>query len=76
MLRVTVPVIAGASSARCYGMSGHVRLAAPTTAGTDPLWDHNARTWLTDMVVLLLLGLGFAVITWWRLITMGPVKRR
>jgi len=46
------------------------------TAGTDPLWDHNARTWLTDMIVLLLLGLGFAVITWWRLIAMGPVKRR
>jgi ABC transport system ATP-binding/permease protein len=50
--------------------------AAPAAAGTDPLWDHNARTWLTDMLVLLLLGLGFAVITWWRLITMGPVKRR
>jgi ABC transport system ATP-binding/permease protein len=49
---------------------------APTASSSDPLWDHNATTWLTDMVVLLLLGLGFALITWWRLIKMGPVKRR
>jgi hypothetical protein len=26
--------------------------------------------------VLLLLAAGFAVITWWRLLKMGPVKRR
>jgi ABC transport system ATP-binding/permease protein len=50
--------------------------AKPSAAGTDPLWDHNARTWLTDMVVLLLLALGFALITWWRLLKMGPIKRR
>jgi hypothetical protein len=50
--------------------------AAPTASSSDPLWDHNAQTWLTDMIVLLLLGLGFALITWWRLIKMGPVKRR
>jgi hypothetical protein len=51
--------------------------SAPTAAaGTDPLWDHNARTWLTDMVLLLLLGFAAALITWWRLIKMGPVKRR
>jgi len=50
--------------------------AAPAAAGTDPLWDHNARTWLTDMALLLLLAFGFALITWWRLLKMGPVKRR
>ncbi len=50
--------------------------AAPAASGTDPLWDHNARTWLTDMVLLLLLAFGFALITWWRLLKMGPVKRR
>jgi ABC transport system ATP-binding/permease protein len=49
---------------------------APTVAGADPLWDHNARAWLTDMAVLLLLAFGFALITWWRLIKMGPIKRR
>jgi hypothetical protein len=50
--------------------------AKPSAAGTDPLWDHNARTWITDMAVLLLLALGFALITWWRLLKMGPIKRR
>ncbi len=48
----------------------------PTASSSDPLWDHNARTWLTDMIALLLLAFGFALITWWRLIKMGPVKRR
>ncbi len=50
----------------------------PTAAASssDPLWDHNARTWLTDMALLLLLALGFALLTWRRLVKMGPVKRR
>jgi hypothetical protein len=48
--------------------------AATTTS--DPLWDHNARTWLTDIALLLALALGFALLTWWRLVRMGPVKRR
>jgi ABC-type multidrug transport system ATPase subunit len=81
---VTVAKITGRSLAAATpspsptASSGPVKQApaATATAGTDPLWDHNARTWLTDMIVLLLLGLGFAVITWWRLIAMGPVKRR
>jgi ABC transport system ATP-binding/permease protein len=50
--------------------------AKPAAAGTDPLWDHNARTWLIDMAALLLLAFGFALITWWRLLKMGPIKRR
>jgi len=50
--------------------------AAAVASSTDPLWDHNASTWLIDMAVLLLLALGFAFLTWWRLIKMGPVKRR
>ena len=46
------------------------------SSGTDPVWDHNARTWLTDMAFLLLLAFGFALLTWWRLVKMGPIKRR
>jgi ABC-type multidrug transport system ATPase subunit/pSer/pThr/pTyr-binding forkhead associated (FHA) protein len=46
------------------------------SSGTDPLWDHTAKTWLTDIIALLLLALGFALLTWWRLAKMGPVKRR
>jgi ABC transport system ATP-binding/permease protein len=49
---------------------------ASSGSTTDPLWDHNAKTWLTDIIALLLLALGFAMLTWWRLAKMGPVKRR
>jgi ABC transport system ATP-binding/permease protein len=49
---------------------------AAAASSSDPLWDHNARTWLTDMALLLLLALGFALLTWRRLTKMGPVKRR
>jgi ABC transport system ATP-binding/permease protein len=52
------------------------KAAITASSSTDPVWDHNARTWLTDMVLLLLLGLGFGLLTWWRLVKMGPVKRR
>ena len=37
--------------------------AAPAASSADPLWDHNARTWLIDMAALLLLALGFAAST-------------
>jgi ABC transport system ATP-binding/permease protein len=43
--------------------------------GSDPLWDHTAKTWITDMGILLALALGFALLTWRRLHKMGPVKR-
>ena len=50
--------------------------ATAPSSSTDPLWDHTAKTWLTDMVALLLLALGYSLLTWWRLLKMGPVKRR
>jgi ABC transport system ATP-binding/permease protein len=43
--------------------------------GSDPLWDHTASTWLTDIGILLGLALAFALLTLRRLIKMGPVKR-
>jgi ABC transport system ATP-binding/permease protein len=49
---------------------------SPAAAGSDPLWDHTAKTWLIDMAALLLLAVAFALITWGRLLKMGPVKRR
>lgn len=42
----------------------------------DPLWDHNLHTWLLDMLILLVLGLAFALFTWRRLVRMGPARRR
>ncbi len=43
---------------------------------TDPLWRHNARTWLTDLALMLLLGLAFTLIAWWRLIRLTPGRKR
>jgi ABC transport system ATP-binding/permease protein len=51
-------------------------IAAAATGQTDPLWDHNGRTWLIDMAVMVLLALAFGLLTWVRLARTGPVKRR
>jgi ABC-type multidrug transport system ATPase subunit len=52
------------------------RIIPPTGTKPDPLWLHNPHTWVTDMVALALLGLVFVLITWWRLVRMGPGRRR
>ncbi len=49
---------------------------ATGSASSDPLWDHTAGTWLIDMGALLALAAAFAVVAWWRLAKMGPVRRR
>jgi ABC transport system ATP-binding/permease protein len=52
--------------------------AAPAfgTMSADPLWAHNAHTWLLDMAILLVLGLVFALLTFGRLVSTGPARRR
>jgi ABC-type multidrug transport system ATPase subunit/pSer/pThr/pTyr-binding forkhead associated (FHA) protein len=51
--------------------------ASSTTALlTDPLWKHDASTWLKDMAAMLLLGLAFTLIAWWRLVQLRPGRRR
>ncbi len=50
--------------------------STPAASASDPVWDHTASTWLTDMAILLLLAFAYALVTWWRLLKMGPVKRR
>jgi len=42
---------------------------------TDPLWAPTPKAWLTNMVALILLGVIFSVLTWWRLIRQGPGGR-
>jgi ABC-type multidrug transport system ATPase subunit len=42
---------------------------------TDPLWAHTPQAWLIDMAALILLGVIFAMLTWWRLIRQGPGRR-
>jgi ABC-type multidrug transport system ATPase subunit len=43
---------------------------------TDPLWKHKSTTWLTDVGMMLVLGLLFSLITWWRLIRIRPGRRQ
>ncbi|HEY2578784.1 MAG TPA: FHA domain-containing protein [Streptosporangiaceae bacterium] len=52
----------------------------PAAAGpglsTDPVWNHTPVTWLRDMGLMVLLGLVFALLTWWRLIRIKSGRRR
>jgi ABC-type multidrug transport system ATPase subunit len=50
--------------------------ATASASSSDPLWDHTVKAWLTDMACLLALGLAFSLLTWRRLVKMGPVKRK
>ncbi len=57
--------------------------AAPAAAGSassavqpDPLWKHTAKTWLFDMAMMVVLGLAFTLISWWRLIRLSPGRRK
>ncbi len=49
---------------------------AASTSTVDPLWKHDARTWLTDMAAMLVLGLAFTLIAWWRLVKLSPGRRK
>ena len=42
----------------------------------DPLWQHNAQTWLKDMAALGALAVAFTFLTWWRLVRLSPGRRR
>jgi ABC-type multidrug transport system ATPase subunit len=75
-VRATADTTPGQAISPAAAGGARLTATAPTAGSSDPLWDHNAGTWLIDMVILLLLGFGFALITWWRLLKMGPVKRR
>lgn len=42
----------------------------------DPLWQHQASTWLTDMGAMIALSVVFVIITWWRLNRLSPGRRK
>jgi ABC-type multidrug transport system ATPase subunit len=42
----------------------------------DPLWQHNAHTWLLDMGVQLAIAAVLGGLTWWRLYLSSPGRRR
>ncbi len=47
----------------------------PPGSGPDPIWNHNAQTWLLNIVLAALLGAAFAALTWFRLDRSGPGRR-
>ncbi len=67
--RITVPakLAAQASQAKIS--------AAPAAAKPQPLYDHNAKTWLEDLLGSIILTLIICGITWFRLNKLGPAKR-
>ncbi len=48
----------------------------PPGSTPDPIWQHNAGTWLRDMGLQLVLAAVLAALTWWRLARTGPGRRR
>jgi hypothetical protein len=50
-------------------------ISAPPQPHPDPLWRHQAGTWLMDMGVLAGVGLLYALIAWWLLQRQRPGRR-
>src|SRR6266542_1283315 len=48
----------------------------PLPGKPDPLWLHNAHTWLKDMAAMAALAVVFILLTWWRLVRLSPGRRR
>jgi ABC-type multidrug transport system ATPase subunit len=50
--------------------------AGPATLQPDALWTGDAKHWLTAMGVLVLIGIFWTLIAWYRLAKIGPGRRR
>ena len=51
---------------------------APTVQAlpTDPIWRHKSAVWLKNIILMLILGLAFTLIAWWRIVKIKPGRRR
>jgi ABC transport system ATP-binding/permease protein len=56
--------------------TGHGHQASAPAVATDPLWDHTAAAWLKDILAMIVLGLLFSGLAWWRLLRIKPGRRR
>jgi ABC-type multidrug transport system ATPase subunit len=58
--------------------TANLNLLSPTAGGnfTDPLWDHNAMTWLKDMGGQAALAIIFTLLAWFWLRRLGPRRRK
>ena len=52
------------------------RIARLPASAADTTWNHNPRTWLLNMALMLALGLVYALIAWRRLLSRRPRPRR
>jgi ABC transport system ATP-binding/permease protein len=66
-----------------WGMSAlastvNLNVISPHAPGAhlDPFWDQTSMHWLMNIVALVILGLVFLVISWWRLLRLTPGRRR
>src|ERR1022692_2590894 len=66
----------GSAPARQSGKSSPHAAVPASASVADPLWKHSPRTWLLDMAAMVLLGLAFTLIAWWRLVKLSPGRRR
>jgi ABC-type multidrug transport system ATPase subunit len=72
----TTPAAAATTPAAGAADSSAAGAASEASEPTDPLWNHNPSTWLTDMGLLIALGLVFTGLAWWRLLKIKPGRRR
>ena len=52
-----------------------LNVIAPKGSTIDPLWNHTSHAWLMDIGAMVALLLFYSVLTWWRLLKLGPLKR-
>jgi ABC-type multidrug transport system ATPase subunit/pSer/pThr/pTyr-binding forkhead associated (FHA) protein len=50
--------------------------ATSSALPTDPLWDHASSAWLKDVGGMIVLGLLFSLLAWWRILKIKPGRRR
>jgi ABC-type multidrug transport system ATPase subunit len=72
----TAPAATATTPAAAAADSSAAGAASEASEPTDPLWNHNPSTWLTDMGLLIALGLVFTGLAWWRLLKIKPGRRR
>jgi ABC transport system ATP-binding/permease protein len=51
-------------------------IKAAGAAPIDPVWRHLPGVWLKDVGLMLVLGVVFSAITWWRVVKIKPGRRR
>jgi hypothetical protein len=73
---VSPPAAGKGSGAGSAGQPADAQAGSSAGPPTDPLWDHNASTWLKDIGLMLVLALAFTTLAWWRIVKIKPGRRR